>query len=673
MTDTLAPDEERLRVLYGDPALAPPARTPLRAGPLTLVYTDLGDLRYVRLGRHEIVRRLYHAVRDERWGTVPAGIEVTERTVGPDSFRIAYTVRHADPARGIAFVARVTLTGVADGTVTYDFDGAAETTFARNRIGICVLHPAQDCKGLACRVTHTDGAVEDGAFPDLISPHQPFFDIAAIAHAVGDTGATATIEFSGDVFEMEDQRNWLDASYKTYSTPLALPLPVEVTAGTRIRQTVTLRLSDLPASPLPPADDRRSALTPATGEGLPGPYWTSIGLMLPRDGRLPESAFLAVRRLRPSFFYLNLDAAKDDIPAALSAADATLKALNGRDHGFGLTVGLRNARLLPEGVGLASAAVGDWHLLNPDEQGVERARERLGDSAPLVPASAANFTELNRSRPDMFVFEHGVCWAANPQVHAFDTLSIMETPPMLEEARRTAESFDWRTGKQYGPLTFYGPYRGEDARQQGLVGAAWYVAMLCHTASCSDPWVTLCEVVGSRGVVDEQGRPFPVYHALTEWLDVARLQHGTWEPFTGDTDRVSAAALWPDDDGPNARVFTFVVNRTPDEQIVTVRGLNAARASVRVLDETNALTGFSDPRPLDTPGGEATLTLLPYAIAEVVTALSPGPSPAAVEGSLGRVSLLASPTAGGSAEAAKNEMRERYPSPAAGEGPGERA
>lgn len=30
-------------------------------------------------------------------------------------------------------------------------------------------------------------------------------------------------EFEGDVFEMEDQRNWTDASYKTYCTPWGCP------------------------------------------------------------------------------------------------------------------------------------------------------------------------------------------------------------------------------------------------------------------------------------------------------------------------------------------------------------------------------------------------------------------------------------------------------------------
>jgi hypothetical protein len=30
----------------------------------------------------------------------------------------------------------------------------------------------------------------------------------------------------GDAWEMEDHRNWLDASFKTYVRPLALPYPM---------------------------------------------------------------------------------------------------------------------------------------------------------------------------------------------------------------------------------------------------------------------------------------------------------------------------------------------------------------------------------------------------------------------------------------------------------------
>ena len=42
----------------------------LHAGPLTMLY-EAGDLRYVRLGELELVRRIYFAARDRNWGTAP--------------------------------------------------------------------------------------------------------------------------------------------------------------------------------------------------------------------------------------------------------------------------------------------------------------------------------------------------------------------------------------------------------------------------------------------------------------------------------------------------------------------------------------------------------------------------------------------------------------------------
>src|SRR3712207_759652 len=52
----------------------------------------------------------------------------------------------------------------------------------------------------------------------------------------------------GDTFEMEDQRNWTDASYKTYVRPLALPWPYTLAAGTELEQAVTVTVEGRPAS-----------------------------------------------------------------------------------------------------------------------------------------------------------------------------------------------------------------------------------------------------------------------------------------------------------------------------------------------------------------------------------------------------------------------------------------
>src|SRR5690348_13415084 len=90
----------------------PPDRVPLRAGPLALAYAD-GDLRAIRLGEREIVQRVYVAVRDRNWGTVPARLSGVRIESTADTFEIAF---QADHRQGdIHFTWAGTISGAADG------------------------------------------------------------------------------------------------------------------------------------------------------------------------------------------------------------------------------------------------------------------------------------------------------------------------------------------------------------------------------------------------------------------------------------------------------------------------------------------------------------------------------------------------------------------------------
>nr|MBC8254944.1 hypothetical protein [Ardenticatenia bacterium] len=68
-----------------------PEQMRLRAGPLSLVYEE-GDLRYIRLGDREILRRVYVAIRDRNWGTVLPVLSNVQMDIGDDSFRIRHHV-----------------------------------------------------------------------------------------------------------------------------------------------------------------------------------------------------------------------------------------------------------------------------------------------------------------------------------------------------------------------------------------------------------------------------------------------------------------------------------------------------------------------------------------------------------------------------------------------------
>src|SRR4030095_331083 len=183
-----------------------------------------GFLRYVRLGDHEVVRAIYGAIRDEHWATIPPRLSNIDAKIEANSFRIEFEV-HCQ-RKSVDYHWQGTIVGENSGQIRYGFEGESRSSLRRSRSGPCLHHPITECAGKPCVVEHVDGLEEKGGFPRSISPNQPFFDIRAIACEVATTGVTAEIRFAGDVFEMEDQRNWTDASFKTYSTPLRLPLPV---------------------------------------------------------------------------------------------------------------------------------------------------------------------------------------------------------------------------------------------------------------------------------------------------------------------------------------------------------------------------------------------------------------------------------------------------------------
>lgn len=211
----------------------------LRAGPLTLIFDPSNAfIRYIRWGGQELVRAIYGAVRDHNWATIPSAISNLKTEVANDSFRISFDVNCRE--REVDYAWRGNIRGDASGKVTYAFEGKARSDFQRNRIGLCILHPIEECAGRACMIEHVDGSREMGVFPKMTSPDQPFFDIRAVNHG------NVEIRCEGETFEMEDQRNYGDASYKTYSTPQRLPKPTPVRTGDEVRHEVTVCLHQEP-------------------------------------------------------------------------------------------------------------------------------------------------------------------------------------------------------------------------------------------------------------------------------------------------------------------------------------------------------------------------------------------------------------------------------------------
>ncbi|MDZ7605727.1 MAG: hypothetical protein U5K79_09100 [Cyclobacteriaceae bacterium] len=216
----------------------------LKAGDLDLTY-EQGNLRRICIGPEEVLRMIYSAVRGEGWLTAPGKISDEKIEVGLDSFHISYTCRYR--LNEIDFEAKYRIRGNSDSTISFEMEGKALTSFMKNRVGFCVLHPISGISGTPCQITHSDGSNEVLPYPKLISPHAPFKDISAMKWQ-GAGSYDAELVFSGDIFETEDQRNWTDTSYKTFCTPLSNPKPVQVEEGSQINQKVVLKIEQIKSS-----------------------------------------------------------------------------------------------------------------------------------------------------------------------------------------------------------------------------------------------------------------------------------------------------------------------------------------------------------------------------------------------------------------------------------------
>ncbi|QSB21984.1 hypothetical protein [Curtobacterium sp. 24E2] len=243
----------------------------------TLRGAELADLAY---DGGPVLRAIRFVTRDHDWRT--ADDIVLTRTTDADADRTSGRVgieasARYDGTEVLRYVLEVTVDGP---TLHVDAVGTTTTPFRRNRIGLVVLHsPA--LAGVPVTARHPSGTVTQAAFPTWIAPHQPAADLSGLDWSTG--RVALTLDLAGDVFETEDQRNWTDASFKTYSTPLSEPFPVALDAGSVVHQSLTLRAT-------PDGRQGGTASPPRTSRA-----WTG---RLPRRGR-PAADAPAARRLGP--------------------------------------------------------------------------------------------------------------------------------------------------------------------------------------------------------------------------------------------------------------------------------------------------------------------------------------------------------------------------------------
>lgn len=616
-----------------------PVPRPLTAGRLTAELVE-GNLRAIRFDGHEVLRAIAYIVRDKDWGTYSPRIEGLDVQQAEDGFTVLYdAVCEGQGGERLRYHADIRAEW--DGPLTFTVDATPDGDFLTNRCGFSILHPICGVAGGHVTVEHVDGSVEQAVFPELIEPWQPFKGMRAITHSPA-PGLTATCRMEGDTFEMEDQRAWSDASYKTYVRPLALSWPYVLPAGEPLRQSVSVGVNaDEGAAPRPHAKP---------GEAIPIRLGEPAG-RLPKIGLIvtPEETGATLRHLdrlaelAPQTLLLHFDptaghgagalrgfaeilsryrceAVLECVVPGVGDPQTELAAIADLVSAAGLAL---DAIAVSPSVDRRSTPPGSaWPACPPLEDVYEAARKSF-PSIRLGGGMFSYFTELNRKHPpaDLLDFvTHCTC----PIVHAADDLSVMQSleslPFILRSTRAIiGEDKPYRVGPStigmrqnpYGSRTMPNPERrrvpmaAEDLRQFGLFAAAWMVGYAARLAAAEVECFTLGALTGPFGLLQPDGKPTPAFHAAQILASMAGRTSLTCR--SGDESGVLALA-GQDETGGKSLVIANLTGRTSSA------GIPSGAHHVTALDEMTYPSAHNTGLPVLTGPGTC-VTLRPYAVA----------------------------------------------------------
>ncbi len=576
-------DNETSLELFGTPQRVVPLRR-LAAGRLACSFTE-GGLRNIRWDDVEIVRGISYLLRDRDWGTIPATIEDVTIDVHDETFAVRFALTVNTPTGHL--LARARIEGTRDGALVFEVTAIPDADIVTSRCGFVVLHPAS-FSGKILQVEHTDGTTSKTRFPREISPSQPVFNIRCLTYSATDdlvVQCRLEAELPADPagkFEMEDQRNWSDASFKTYVASLLDPWPYVLNKDHAYTQKVLFSVaSSFDRAPASSMETNQATIEigepgevrmPQIGVGVPpglrkatdeenaalislrAGWW-----VLEADFRDPDAIddLITAATLRAGLpVHLQLDAV---VPNTLKPDDAA-KAVADACKRAGLVIDA--LRLLPASYLKSYQPTGIWPDLPPLAEYAKAARNHF-PSAQIGGGMFTYFTELNRKRQPadgLDFIGHSTC----PIVHAADDISVMQTMETLPHIVQSVKALWPALPYRLGPASIAmrrNPY-GEapaanltlerlamadsDPRHRALFGAAWTAAYAAAVAPLGIDVLSLQESHGASGPLPN-GRTTPV----PCWSVLRRLSAAAGTrviPVKVSSEGISALA-WENDNG----------------------------------------------------------------------------------------------------------------------------
>jgi D-apionolactonase len=476
-----------------------------------------------------LLRSVRALIRDQNWGTPEFIVKKVSESPNQLEVEIASEGFDSHFAGSVKFE-------IKNSTAEIGMALTCSKAFSANRIGLNVLIPPA-LAGTELLVHHSDQSQDKTNLPVKISPHQPVFDISALAWR--QAGLEVKLEFSGDVFEMEDQRNWTDASYKVYSRPLSLPFPYPLAVGEQITQKLLITVDSEGATEAQAKqkNDDKVLLKPA---GI----FPSIQLGASSAPTVTGGNFDTNAPGAGLPVLVEVDLNTQNWKAALERAAKNSSGIDLRVIcDAGVTASTLNELLDSiASLNILRIAIFDSGLhvsTGETNQHLKQLLDDRGMNPKLIVGARSHFTELNRNFSDLPETGDGLTFSISPLFHALNTEQLVESIAMQRLV--ASQAVDMAGGKEVhvGPITLrprfnnvatekpeipdvsdlsigYGAewFGGNDARQQSPELAAWLVASAAATSVPGVHSLTYFEQWGPRGVESGDGITYPVSEAI---------------------------------------------------------------------------------------------------------------------------------------------------------------
>ncbi len=471
------------------------------------------DIKYKKI---QILKMISFLVRDKNWNNYNPNVSKFNLIDNDKYYKFTFDLEYGDFEK--LFTTNTFY--FSDENILLKSKGRYLTDFWTNRIGFNLLIPLKYHVGSELKIVKDNNIIKKSNFPDFISPDQPFYKFNKLSYNINDE-LLMEINFKGIKFEMEDQRNWGDASYKIYSGSLLDPFPYMEKKGSDFYQEINIlytskktRSKIIQNNEIEIINDKEFKMP-------------KIGIKVDKLNECNEKF-----NLNFSFVYFIYDTSDNniDFDTTLCNKPVFLVALVDykNEPKFELSkidnfikknnINLDKILICPKVYLGSFQPSGAWPNVPNLNIYYNLAKEKFSNSE-IVSGMVTNFTELNRKRPENYF--DVVNFSFTPIVHDASDFGVLDTLETIPYILNSINKISKKIPIHVGPITLamhYNPYgeslvnninntplemSNKDPRHDTIFGLNWTTSIFIQLIDTSTKYLTFNSFYGPNGIISQ--------------------------------------------------------------------------------------------------------------------------------------------------------------------------